>query len=54
MITYRVYRQVNYWIDVEVEDNETEMDAMDTAMNMDSDQWDSEVVNEGVEVLEDI
>ena len=53
MKTYRVYRQVNYWVDVEVEDNETEDDAMDTAMNMDADQWDSEVFDEGVEEMVD-
>ena len=47
MKSYRVFKTVNYWIDVEVEDDQTDIDAMDAAMEIDQCDWDSEVIDDG-------
>jgi len=39
MQTYRVFKTVNYWVDVEVEDDQTEDEAMDVAMDIDQCNW---------------
>jgi hypothetical protein len=52
MQTYRVFKTVNYWVDVEVEDDQTEDEAMDAAMDIDQCNWDSEIVDEGFILLD--
>jgi hypothetical protein len=47
----RVFKTIQYWVDVEIEDDQDETDAMDLAMDIDQSNWCSEVVDEGV--LED-
>jgi hypothetical protein len=52
MKSYRVFKTVNYWVDVEVEDDQTEDQAMDAAMDIDQCNWDSEIVDEGFILLD--
>lgn len=49
----RVFKTVQYWVDVEIEDDETEEDALDKAMNIDECDWDSEVTDSGILEMED-
>lgn len=44
MKTVRVFRTVQYWIDIECEDHE---DAFELAMDTDQSWWDSEIIDEG-------
>jgi len=47
MKTIRVFKTINYWVDVEIEDNEDPSEAMDIAANLNEDDWDSEVIDDG-------
>ena len=47
----RVYKTINYWVDVEVDENSDIDEAIDEAMKLDMCNWESEVVDEGI--LED-
>lgn len=52
MKTIRVYKTINYWTDVELEDGEDELEAMDLAMDKNFSDWDSEVVDENYFIME--
>jgi hypothetical protein len=47
MKSYRVFKTVTYWVDVEVEDDQDSDEAADLAMDIDQCDWDSEVIDEG-------
>ena len=51
MKSYRVFKTVNYWIDVEVEDDQDSDQAADLAMDIDQCNWDSEIVDEGFRLI---
>jgi len=44
----RVFKTVQYWIDVEIEDDQDESAALDIAMDIDQCDWDSEIIDEGI------
>jgi hypothetical protein len=47
MKSYRVFKTISYWVDVEVEDDQTDIDAMDAAMEIGFEDWESEVTDDG-------
>ena len=52
MKSYRVFKTVNYWVDVEVEDDQDSDEAADLAMGIDQCNWGSEIVDEGYILLD--
>ena len=44
----RVYKTIQYWVDVEIDDNATDVDALDAAMEIDMVDWEFEITDEGV------
>ena len=53
MVKMRCWRTMTQWIDIDVEDDETEMDAMDLAIHCDDCQWDEEILDSGVDIIEE-
>jgi len=52
MKSYRVFKTMNYWVDVEVEDDQDSDEAADLAMDIDQCNWDSEIIDEGFILLD--